>query len=87
MRKSCAEIPHVSCPGSANLGDSRPFYVKGCAIGCGFTGSIVTLSLGLVFTLHAENKKKDRLHGEVDESMQFDISDEGDKHPMFRYLL
>ncbi|KAJ9602634.1 hypothetical protein H2200_012827 [Cladophialophora chaetospira] len=64
-----------------------PFYTKGCAIGCGFTGSIVILSLGLVFTLHAENKKKDRLHGPVDESMQFDISEEGDKHPMFRYLL
>ncbi|KAK4945162.1 hypothetical protein LTR10_015588 [Elasticomyces elasticus] len=64
-----------------------PYYVKGCAIGCGFTGSIVILSLGLVVALHAENKKKDRLHGPVDESVQYDISAQGDKHPMFRYLL
>jgi hypothetical protein len=66
---------------------SRPYYTKGCAIGCGFTGSVVILSLGLVITLHHENKRKDRLFGEVDETEQFDISAEGDKHLRFRYLL
>lgn len=84
MRKSCSIHTVLGC---TNASKHRPYYVKGCAIGCGFTGSIVVLSLGLVFTLNRENEKKNSIHGLVDESVQIDISMEGDKHPMFRYLL
>lgn len=87
MRESHILSPYPVSPNFADLVLSRPYYTKGCAIGCGFTGSIVTLSLGLVMALNRENKRKDRLFGEVDEAEQFDISAEGDKHPQFRYLL
>jgi hypothetical protein len=84
-------FPYPVSPNFANLVLTGPYYTKGCAIGCaigcGFTGPIAILSLGLVITLHHENKRKGRLFGEVDEAGRFDISAEGDKHPQFRYLL
>jgi MFS family permease len=65
-----------------------PFFVKGCAIGCGFTGAIVILSLGLYLRLAAINREKDRVFGIVEnENEQFDVTTLGDKHPQFRYLL
>ena len=74
------------CPKAiANI--SRPFYVKGCAIGCGFTGSIVILSLGLWFRMRQVNKRKDQAYGTINESEQLDITELGEKHPAFRYLL
>ncbi len=66
--------------------EDKPFYTKGCAIGCGLTFLIVVLSLGLHFKLSYENKKKDELYGPVDPNEQIDVSDNGDKHPKFRYL-
>lgn len=67
--------------------DYSPFYVKGCAIGCGFTGSIVVLSLALHFRLRYINSTRDKIHGPVDEHQQIDITDLGESHPSFRYLL
>ncbi|KAF2193128.1 permease of the major facilitator superfamily [Zopfia rhizophila CBS 207.26] len=63
-----------------------PFYVRGCAVGCGFTGLIVILAMGLHFALEAENRRRDRLHGRVDENAQIDVTDGGDKNVKFRYL-
>lgn len=65
---------------------SRPFYVRGCAVGCGFTGLIVVLALTLHFLLEAENRKRDRLYGSVDEDTQVDVTVAGDKNVSFRYL-
>lgn len=67
--------------------EDAPFFVKGCGIGCGFTGLIVLMALLLRFRLAAINKKKDTLYGPVSEDDQLDVTDLGDKHPQFRYLL
>jgi len=64
----------------------RPYYTKGCAIGCGFTGAIVLLSLGLYFALRASNSKKDEKYGKITEDVDIDVTDLGDSHPQFRYL-
>lgn len=64
----------------------RPFYVKGCAIGCAFTGLIVILSLGLHLKLEHENRRRDRLYGEVEANAHVDVTDGGDKNARFRYL-
>ncbi|KAK3081963.1 hypothetical protein LTS18_010121 [Coniosporium uncinatum] len=63
-----------------------PFYVRGCAVGCGFTGLIVFLALGLHFKLEHENKKRDRLYGKADENARIDVTLGGDKEANFRYL-
>lgn len=64
----------------------RPFYTKGCAIGCAFTGAIVFLSLGLHFALERENKRRDRAYGPPRQSESVDVTEEGDKHRNFRYM-
>ncbi|KAJ9640386.1 hypothetical protein H2201_002566 [Coniosporium apollinis] len=64
----------------------RPFYTKGCALGCGFTGLIVILSLGLHFKLQHENRKRDRLYGKVPDDAQIDVTLGGDNNPNFRYF-
>ena len=69
---------------------NAPFFVKGCAIGCGFTGSIVILSLALHFRLASINRAKDQMYGKIvegEEKEQMDVTDLGDNHPRFRYLL
>lgn len=65
----------------------RPFFVKGCAIGCGFTGSIVIMSLGLYLRMRAINRRKDAEYGPVKDSEQLDVTKLGESHPAFRYLL
>ncbi|KAK5169343.1 uncharacterized protein LTR77_005318 [Saxophila tyrrhenica] len=64
-----------------------PFFVKGNAIGCGFTGSIVLLAAGLYFRMRYLNKQKDALHGTATDNEQLDVTDLGESHPGFRYLL
>lgn len=64
-----------------------PFYTKGCAIGCGMTGAIAIVALGLRISLALENKRRDRVHGLVDENERVDVTDGGDSHPNFRYML
>lgn len=59
----------------------------GNAIGCGFTGSIGLLAAGLYFRMRYLNKQKDALHGPVARDQQIDITDLGESHPSFRYLL
>ena len=66
---------------------TSPFFVKGNAIGCGFTGSIVLLAACLYFRMHHLNKQKDALHGRADDDQQLDVTDLGENHPSFRYLL
>ncbi|KAF9634117.1 hypothetical protein BFW01_g5012 [Lasiodiplodia theobromae] len=63
-----------------------PFYVKGCAIGAGFTGLIVVLALGLHFKLEHENRRRDRLYGRVEADARVDVTVGGDKGRGFRYL-
>ncbi|KAF2625565.1 MFS general substrate transporter [Macroventuria anomochaeta] len=73
---------------SSTLFPSRggPFYVKGCAVGCAFSGLIVILALGLHFKLEHENCKRNRLYGEVEADAHVDVTDGGDKNVRFRYL-
>lgn len=63
-----------------------PFYLKGCAIGCGLTGLIVFLALGLRFNLERENRKRDLQYGVVDDNIRVDVTDGGDNNKHFRYL-
>ena len=47
-------------------------------------------SLALHFRLASVNKAKDRMYGKVvegEEEEQMDVTDLGDNHPRFRYLL
>ncbi|RYP62435.1 hypothetical protein DL769_007307 [Monosporascus sp. CRB-8-3] len=63
-----------------------PFYVRGCAVGCGLSGMIVVRALGLHFALERENKKRDRLYGPVEENVRVDVTVGGDNNKSFRYL-
>lgn len=63
-----------------------PFYTKGCALGCAFTGLIAILALGLHVSLTIENRRRDRVYGEVSEEQRVDVTDGGDQNPHFRYL-
>lgn len=60
--------------------------MRGCATGCGLTGLIVILALGLHFKLEAENRSRDREYGPVDEDVQVDVTQGGDQNRNFRYL-
>ncbi|KAK7226845.1 hypothetical protein V2G26_014848 [Clonostachys chloroleuca] len=66
--------------------EDGPFYTKGCAIGCAFTGLIALLSLALHFLLDRENRRRDELYGPVDPDAEVDVTEEGDYHVQFRYL-
>ncbi|KAJ3530805.1 hypothetical protein NM208_g9163 [Fusarium decemcellulare] len=66
--------------------EDAPFFTTGCAIGCGMSGAIVLLSLGMHFALERENKRKDELYGRVDRAVEVDVSEEGDYHRNFRYF-
>ncbi|KAH8588835.1 major facilitator superfamily domain-containing protein [Bisporella sp. PMI_857] len=66
--------------------EDRPYFVKGCAIGCAFTGLICILALGLHFKLERENKKRDADTGPIDASEALDLTELSDKHPKFRYI-
>ena len=48
------------------------------------------LSLGMHFKLASINRTKDAMYGKVvegEEEEQMDVTDLGDNHPKFRYLL
>lgn len=64
----------------------RPFYTKGCAIGCALSGLIIIFSLGLHVALRRENKRRDREFGTVDRDAFVDVTELGDKNKNFRYL-
>ncbi|RDA86229.1 hypothetical protein CP532_5085 [Ophiocordyceps camponoti-leonardi (nom. inval.)] len=63
-----------------------PFYVRGCAVGCGLTGLMLLLALGMHFALEAENRRRDRVYGPVDAEGEVDVTEEGDDHADFRYV-
>jgi dipeptide/tripeptide permease len=63
-----------------------PFYTTGCALGCVFTGLIAILAMGLHISLTLENRKRDRLYGQVSEHHRVDVTEGGDQNPAFRYL-
>ncbi|KAF5671407.1 nicotinamide mononucleotide permease [Fusarium heterosporum] len=66
--------------------EDAPFFVKGCALGCGFSALVVLLSLFMHFALKRENKRKQELYGPVDHEVEVDISEQGDYDRNFRYL-
>ncbi|KAM5355039.1 hypothetical protein ACJ41O_001685 [Fusarium nematophilum] len=66
--------------------EDAPFFTTGCAIGCGMSGLIVVLALGMHFALARENKRKDELYGPVDSQVEVDVSEQGDYNPNFRYF-
>jgi len=45
------------------------------------------MAMFLYFRMRYTNKQKDKLHGPVNDTEQIDITDLGEKHPAFRYLL
>lgn len=55
-------------------------------MGCAFSRLIVILALGLHFKLEHENRKRDRLYGEVEAHAHVDVTDGGDANARFRYL-
>ncbi|PNY30008.1 Alkaline phosphatase [Tolypocladium capitatum] len=63
-----------------------PFYTRGCAVGCGLTGLMAMLALGMHVALGRENRRRDALYGPVDPGAEVDVTDEGDSHRNFRYV-
>ncbi|KAM0345824.1 hypothetical protein ACHAPU_006178 [Fusarium lateritium] len=66
--------------------EDAPFFVKGCALGCGFSGLVVILSLIMHFALERENKRKQDVYGPVDHDVAEDNLEQGDYGRNFRYL-
>lgn len=64
----------------------RPFYTKGCAIGCALTGAVVVLSVLLRFALARENRRRNELYGPVSVDAEVDVTQRGDYDQNFRYL-
>jgi hypothetical protein len=64
----------------------RPFFVKGCAIGCGMSGAIVVLALFMHFALERENRRNEKIYGPLDNDAELDVSDEDGGIKNFRYL-
>lgn len=65
-----------------------PYYVKGMGICAGvlFAGALLSLSLSL--SLRLQNRSRDKKHGLVDAgSMPLEVSNLGDAHPMYRFIL
>lgn len=63
-----------------------PLYTTGCAIGCGLTGLIMVLAMGLHVSLRIENRRRDSLYGIVDPDDRVDVTEGGDDNPKFRYF-
>ncbi|RDA94516.1 hypothetical protein CP533_2701, partial [Ophiocordyceps camponoti-saundersi (nom. inval.)] len=63
-----------------------PFYTRGCAVGCGLTGLMLVLALGMHFALEAENRRRDRMYGPADAEGEVDVTEAGDDHADFRYV-
>ncbi|KAI7764252.1 hypothetical protein LZL87_012661 [Fusarium oxysporum] len=66
--------------------EDAPFFVKGCAIGCGMSGAIVILALFMHFALERENKRNEKLYGPLDQDAEVDAAEEGEQSKNFRYL-
>lgn len=65
----------------------RPYFVKGCAVGCALTFLIVMLAVGLRIIMALENKKRDIKYGPVPKDTVIDVTSSGDNERFFRYLL
>lgn len=66
--------------------EDGPFYVKGMAISVGLLFFAVIMTLALRFLMSMENKRRDRIHGTVENAdMANDASNADD--PSFRYML
>jgi hypothetical protein len=76
----------ISLDGQTINNICRPFYVRGCAVGCGLSGLIVILALGLHFKLEHENRRRDRLYGKPEENVAIDVTQGGDGAQNFRYM-
>ncbi|KAF5246352.1 hypothetical protein FANTH_6867 [Fusarium anthophilum] len=66
--------------------EDSPFFVKGCAIGCGMSGAIVILALLMHFALERENKRNEKLYGPLDNDAEVDAGNDGEQSSNFRYL-
>lgn len=65
-----------------------PYYIKGMTICAAVLFFGAVLSQVLSFSLRMQNRSRDKKHGKGDVgSMPEDISDLGDDHPMYRYVL
>jgi uncharacterized BrkB/YihY/UPF0761 family membrane protein len=68
--------------------EEGPFYVKGMAISAGLLFFAAILVQILRFLMSRENKRRDSLYGVVDSgAMPKDVTDSGDDHPDFRFIL
>ncbi|KAG5761598.1 hypothetical protein H9Q72_010284 [Fusarium xylarioides] len=66
--------------------EDSPFFVKGCAIGCGMSGAIVVLALFMHFALERENKRNEKLYGPLNNDAEVDSADDDGQSQNFRYL-
>lgn len=65
-----------------------PKFVKGMSINAGILFAAAVLTLILSTSLRLQNRAKDRQFGKPNEDeMPEDIYEQGDEHPMYRYIL
>jgi hypothetical protein len=68
--------------------EEGPYYTKGMAVCAGLLFAAAVLSQILSLSLRLQNRSRDQKHGKADVySMPEDVSDIGDAHPMYRYVL
>ncbi|RDL34699.1 Uncharacterized protein BP5553_07827 [Venustampulla echinocandica] len=65
-----------------------PYYSKGMAICAGLLLGAAALAQILSLSMRLQNRKRDKDHGKVDvDSVPDDITDLGDAHPSYRFIL
>ncbi|KAL0930056.1 major facilitator superfamily transporter [Colletotrichum truncatum] len=65
----------------------QPWYSKGMWICAGILFAAAILATILSLSLRYQNKKRDEKHGKSDlDYVPSEVSDEGDSHPMYRYV-
>ncbi|PSN73396.1 MFS transporter [Corynespora cassiicola Philippines] len=66
--------------------EDAPYFVRGCAIGCGLTGIMVPIGIILHFVYKAENSRREKEALEGHSHGPIDVSALGDKHKDFRLM-
>lgn len=65
-----------------------PYYSRGMAVCAGLLLGAAALAQILSFSMRLQNRKRDNDHGKVDiDAIPDDVTDLGDAHPSYRYIL
>ena len=68
--------------------DEGPVYKKGMAICAGLLFLAALVAQALSMMMRMENRHRDRKYGKVSrEQIPDGVADQGDAHPMYRYVL